>query len=852
MYNNSFNQMSDELKKENKNLRISCILGSILSPIITIIWEHFNSSTTENKFIVFTFGFAFSIILITLYILSHKNKFVRNKAYYFLYSIVQGCNISIVYFAYKGNFPTEQVFLLFLVSMVGILIIKRMSHLILYLSTNLILVSIALRLLEMPPLEKEKIISFLLVFYIIAYIYIRSKLETQKALKESEEQYKNLIDISPLPIIIHKDGIIVYLNQMALKLINGSESHEIIGKSMSELLSKKGENDIFDFGTNTDSEKHSVEREITLPDGRIIEVEASTIKVMYKGNPAVMTLFKDITERKITERNLIEAEALYRSLVESALVGVFLYQNNNFIYINPYIQKTLGYTLDDLKSIRYKDILFDDNATERSGKNVYNFCAMRKDGKKIYVEIYFSHITFKGVSTTIGTLLDVTHIRKAEKQIKAMAYHDALTGLPNRYMLNDYIKQKLISCKMDNKTLGIMFIDLDRFKFINDTLGHNVGDLILKQAARRIIKCVRKSDLVCRQGGDEFVVVLDDIDKQRISLIADRILDVFKRPFRVNQHEMYSTPSIGICFYPDDGGCGETLIKNADAAMYLAKERGKNNYQFYSESLNEAITKKMKLENGLRKALVNKELLLHYQPQIEMSTGKIAGMEALVRWNFPSMGLVSPMDFIPLAEENGLIIPIGEWVLETACMQNKLWQDKGYAKVPVAVNVSGNQLLYSDFVESVNKVLQKTKIDPQYVVIEITESIMQDTQHIKKIIKDLKAIGVKVAIDDFGTGYSSLSLLKNMPIDILKIDPSFIRDFSTNPNSIILTKNVINIAHELKYSIIAEGIEDKQQAQILKQNNCNMVQGYLFSRPLACNDIEEMLCNGVQFQNVVL
>ncbi|MBC2582771.1 bifunctional diguanylate cyclase/phosphodiesterase [Clostridium sp. DJ247] len=450
-----------------------------------------------------------------------------------------------------------------------------------------------------------------------------------------------------------------------------------------------------------------------------------------------------------------------------------------------------------------------------------------------YFFIFFllSYINSKYSTTTKKALREDIAIKENE-QIKKSAYYDALTGLPNRYMLNDFVNDLLNGTDSLNYKCTVMFIDLDNFKKVNDFLGHNLGDAILFEAAKRLTNCVRKGDIIFRYGGDEFLIILDDIDEESIIYIAEKIITEFTNPFIVNRHETFISPSIGISFYTKDGDNVESLIKNADAAMHVVKNSGKNNYQFFSEELNKALSRRLELENGLRKAIENHEFTLCYQPQVDLNTGAIWGLEALIRWQHPTLGMISPSEFIPLAEETGLIVPIGEWVLETACRQNKLWQDSGLNKIPVAVNVSAIQLKQPKFIEMVKRQLHNSKLDPEYLVIEFTESIMQDTMKALKIVNDLKSLGVKVAIDDFGTGYSSLSLLKNLNIDILKVDSYFIKDIDTNRNTLTIIKLIIDMAHKLNFNIIVEGIETERQARIIKENNCKIGQGYLLSHPI--------------------
>ncbi|MDP4090035.1 MAG: EAL domain-containing protein [Bacillota bacterium] len=432
-------------------------------------------------------------------------------------------------------------------------------------------------------------------------------------------------------------------------------------------------------------------------------------------------------------------------------------------------------------------------------------------------------------------------LEQSQDQIRQMAYYDALTGLPNRNSLNDYLNESITKADKTGQKLAVMFIDLDNFKNINDIFGHNFGDMLLKQAGSRLLSCISTEGTVFRYGGDEFIVLLDNTGEKECVSLAERIIIDFSHPFEVYTNEIYSSPSIGISIYPQHGQDAETIIKNSDNAMYLAKKHGKNNFQFFNQGLSRTLSRKIDLENGLRKALQNNELFLCYQPLVEINSRRIFGFEALLRWNHPSLGMISPAEFIPLAEESGLIVPIGLWVLETACRQSKAWRESYSADILISINASGYQFTYSDFCKDVNEILKGAGSSPESVIIEITESVMQDSRLASQIVRELKEIGVKVAIDDFGTGYSSLGLLKNLDIDILKIDSSFISDVSGNPNTLAILDLIINMGNKLNFDIIIEGIETEPQADLLKRNSCRFGQGYLFSRPLPVNDIEAML-----------
>jgi diguanylate cyclase (GGDEF)-like protein/PAS domain S-box-containing protein len=433
--------------------------------------------------------------------------------------------------------------------------------------------------------------------------------------------------------------------------------------------------------------------------------------------------------------------------------------------------------------------------------------------------------------------------QRAEKQIKHLAYHDTLTGLPNRVLFHDRLQQALSHAVREEHPMGVMFLDLDRFKIINDTLGHDVGDELLKAVSQRLINCIRQGDTVVRLGGDEFTIILPVISKaEDAAFVAQKILVTLAEPFLLNHQELHITSSIGISLYPNDGKDTQTLIKNADIAMYRAKDLGKNNYQFYTADMNSRALETINLENALRHALERDELLLHYQPQIDIRSGRIVGVEALVRWQHPEFGLVSPVKFIPIAEETNLIIPIGEWVLRSACEQGVRWRKMGLPVWRMAVNLSARQFRQQNLLQPIQRILQETGFDPHHLELEITESLlMQGAGQTIAILESLDEMGIRLSLDDFGTGYSSLSYLKRFPIDTVKIDRSFVRDIHTDPNDAAITSAIIAMAHSLKLSVIAEGVETEEQLAFLREHNCNEYQGYYFSKPLPPEQIERLV-----------
>ena len=430
--------------------------------------------------------------------------------------------------------------------------------------------------------------------------------------------------------------------------------------------------------------------------------------------------------------------------------------------------------------------------------------------------------------------------KKDSVEIKKKAYYDQLTGLTNKVLFNDRLDQSIHYAKRHNSIVGVLFLDLDNFKYVNDSMGHTCGDSLLKIVSKRIKDCLRKTDTVSRWGGDEFTIILHKIkDIKDISTLASRILNNELKNIIINKQELRITASIGIALYPQDGKDIETLIKNADAAMYKAKDKGKNQFQFFKPKMNEEILERVSNENNLYKAIEKEEFLLLFQPQIDLQTNKIIGFESLIRWDTPDKGVLAPYKFIPIAEETNLIVPLGEWIIQETCKQNKKWHDTGH-KLISAVNISAKQFVRSDLTSIIKNILAKTKLDPQYLELELTETIlMEDIDKTVEILKELKSMGVKVSIDDFGTGYSSLSYLKLFPIDTLKIDQSFIstiKNDKDNTQNATIANIVIDLGHKLGMKVIAEGVETEDQIKFLKKYACDKIQGYVISEPV--NEIE--------------
>ena len=485
-----------------------------------------------------------------------------------------------------------------------------------------------------------------------------------------------------------------------------------------------------------------------------------------------------------------------------------------------------------------------------------NCILIRRDGFEIPIEDSVALIHNREGEATGAVIVfrDVSAARAMAVQMMHSAEHDFLTGLPNRMLLNDRVNQAIAAAPRHNKKVAVLFLDLDGFKHINDSLGHPIGDKLLQSIAKRLVNCVRGSDTVSRQGGDEFVVLLSEMEQSEDAAIsALRLLQAVAEAHTIDQHDLHVTTSIGVSVFPDDGKDAETLIKNADTAMYQAKENGRQSYQFFKPAMNVRAVERQSIEENLRRALERQEFALHYQPKIDLRTGKISGAEALIRWTHPVRGPVSPAQFIPVAEDCGLILPIGQWVLREACKQARAWVDAGLPVTSMAVNISSMEFRDDNFLDSVFAALSETGLDPQSLELELTESVlMKRAESAASVLKTLRARGVQIAVDDFGTGYSSLSYLTKFPIDALKIDQSFVRQISSTPDDTTIVTAVISMGRSLKLRVVAEGVETRDELAFLQARQCDEAQGYYFSRPVLPQQFAKLLMSGIPEPAVVV
>jgi diguanylate cyclase (GGDEF)-like protein/PAS domain S-box-containing protein len=567
---------------------------------------------------------------------------------------------------------------------------------------------------------------------------------------------------------------------------------------------------------------------------------------------------QDISERMAANEAMHEAMRRYRSLFEHATEGIFqTTSEGRYLDANPALARIYGHATPQELIAHLHDIprqlyVLPERRAEfvrlmREHGMVRNFESQvyRRDGSIIWIAENARAVTATDgrVQFYEGTVVDITERKQHDAELEYQATHDSLTGLPNRSLLRDRIEQAIAKAGRDGHQVAVVFVDLDHFKLINDSLGHHVGDRLLLEVSDRLLACVRGHDSVARQGGDEFVIVLtEQRDEDEVIAVVSRLLDAISQPWIDNGQEYGLSCSVGVSCYPRDGDNPDALLRCADAAMYQAKATGRGTYRCYTPELNHAISERLELENSLRHALDHNEFRVHYQPRVDIASGRIVGAEALIRWDCPGRGLIPPDSFIPIAEETGLIIPIGQWILQEACRQASAWQQAGLPAITVSVNLSPVQFRHAGLVQSVADALQQAGLSPTCLELELTESfVMHDAERINVAMQSLKALGVDIAVDDFGTGYSSLSYLKRFPVDRLKIDKRFVRDIDSDPDDAAIVLAIITLGHALGLKVVAEGVETCAHLDFLRRHDCDELQGYYFSRAVPAADMEGLL-----------
>ncbi|WP_028390070.1 bifunctional diguanylate cyclase/phosphodiesterase [Bacillus cihuensis] len=576
--------------------------------------------------------------------------------------------------------------------------------------------------------------------------------------------------------------------------------------------------------------------------------------VIFVAISAVIILGIVLVSSFILDKRLNEEIAFKGAILESVLDCVIIINHQgNIIECNPAVEKIFEYSRQEIIEQNMEKKLFLHSSLSNMSFSTpfiqtnekwmlnkrFEVTGVRKSGEEFPVEMTITRIKKDGLPVYTVYARDITEFKNVEKTIKQMAYHDTLTGLPNRRMFHKKLEQSLIEAKEHHSTVAVAFLDLDRFKNINDSMGHALGDLLLCGVANRLSGCLDDEDVVSRNGGDEFTIILNDTSEQDVIDTAERIIHSLLEPFNLEDHEVFVTTSIGISMYPRDGKDSETLIKNADAAMYKTKESGKNGFSFYQPASGPGTPHQLQLETELRRALERNEFEVYYQPQFNTNTNEIIGVEALVRWNHPERGMIQPVHFIPLAEETGLIVPLGNWVLRSAVIQCKKWQKSD--SIQLSVNFSALQFQNPTIISVIKEILDEADFNPSLLTIEITESIAMDVDYSIEVLRNLKTMGIKISMDDFGTKYSSLGFLKKMPIDHLKIDRSFMSNVMYDSDDAAIVKAIISMAHSLNINVIAEGVEDENQLSFLKDLKCNEIQGFLLSPPVSVENFEVLL-----------
>ncbi len=686
--------------------------------------------------------------------------------------------------------------------------------------------------------------------------------QTQIALEASRDRYVDLYEFAPVGYLtITESGLIAEINLAGARLL-GVNRRRLIGRRFGRFVAPADSNFWYGLlpGALQQSDRQTCELAMKRGDGSSFHARLDyTRSAGEQQAPSIRIALTDVSVQKHTEEELRIAAIAFEAqegMIVTDTAGVILRVNRAFTNLTGYsAEEAIGKTPALLKSGR-QDATFYHQMWQVLRSRGYwqgEMWNRRKDGK-IYVEwLTISAVAAADGATThyVGTFSEITANKEAEAEIHRLAYYDPLTLLPNRRLLHDRLRQALAVSRRSRHYAAVLFLDLDNFKTLNDTRGHDVGDQLLQEAARRLQGEVRAGDTLSRLGGDEFVLVLENLSTViaeaavEARQVGEKVRIALALPYDLDGYEFHCTASLGITLFQNHNEPIETLLKHADLALYKAKNAGRNTLRFFDPAMQTALDKRTALEAELRLAVTRQEFILYYQPQVEVDRGRIVSAEALIRWCHPSAGMISPDDFIPLAEETGLIIPIGAWVIETACRQLKSWQDEGFTDLGIAVNLSARQFQHEAIADLVSRLLRENNLQAQYLELEITESAaMQDPQETIDMLHRLAAIGVRISLDDFGVGYSSLNYLKRFPINTMKIDQSFVQDITSDANDAAIAFSVINLAHSLKHTVVAEGVETEAQLSLLRRHRCDRFQGYFFSRPVPADKFADLLRAG--------
>ncbi len=704
--------------------------------------------------------------------------------------------------------------------------------------------------------ENSKILS-----KVMRYAISRKKVEEeyQKIHERFSQIYNSSKDAMGFAAL---DGVLLDVNDAFLKLSGYSREELLSGKNYQDIipteyhqLESKKISEVLRMGESAEYEKECVRK-----DGSRVPVLLTVFVVrgMDKKPVGLAIIIKDMTKFKQIE---IEKQKLSLAVEQSPVIVMITDTKGNIEYVNPKFTEVTGYTLDEVKG-KNPRLLKSNGTSPEIFKQLWETISQGGEwrgefrNKKKNGELYWELASISSIKNPEGKMThflavkeDITRRKWAEEAVVHMAYHDSLTDLPNRFLIEDRLVQALSQARHRKKLVGIMMLGLDRFKSVNDTLGHVLGDQVLQAVGKRLSDAVHEKGTVARIGGDEYMLLLPEVTSvEEVVKLAQQVIEIIRPSFHLNEQEVNLTASLGVSVYPNDGDDAESLLKDADTALGRAKQQGRNNYQLYTPSMHVEAFGRMVLENSMRKALSREEFIVHYQPLVDIRSRHVIGMEALVRWQHPDIGLVSPVEFIPIAEGNGLIIPIGEWVLRTSCSRSKAWQDGGFPHLRLAVNLSARQFQHANLLEMVEWILKDTGFDPHYLEFEITEGIaMENVEYSLTILRRLKEMGIQISIDDFGTGYSSLNYLKEFPIDTLKIDRSFIQDLTIDPGDAAIVSAIIVLAHSLKLKVTAEGVETQEQLDFLRKHKCDIIQGYLFSKPVPADQFEALIMQNKHF-----
>lgn len=689
---------------------------------------------------------------------------------------------------------------------------------------------------------------------------------SEKTVRESEVRLRMMFEAAPDAVFLLDDaGRICLVNAMAERIF-GYSQQEMLGSPVEILLPEEVHASHVlhraSYAANPVPQPMGTRRDLSArrKDGVIIPVAISLSPLETEGRQNIVAVVRDISATRELEGILQRHSQEFQALVDNAPDVIVRFDRElRFLYANPAIEPFVGRSHHEVLGRTWDELGFENGLGKAWQHVVQEVFANGKESEAEWMldlpgqgRRYFHSraVPERNMENNIVSVLmiarDISERKSHEIQLRHQATHDALTGLPNRVLVLDRLQQSMQHAQRNGHHLAVVYLDVDHFKNVNDTLGHAAGDELLQQVSTRLAATLRAVDTVGRQGGDEFILLLPDISRSlEIASVAEKILAVLSFPFLVGEREVHVSASLGVAVYPADGEDAEVLLSRADIAMYRAKEEGRNTFRFFTADMDARMRARADLEHDLRLAIENEELTLHFQPQVSLVSGAVVGMEALVRWNHPRDGMIMPGRFISVAEDSGLIVPIGNWVLETACRCARAWQDAGLPPVRMAVNLSARQFMDPDLVARVARVLAESRLSPELLELEITEStVMHDTESAIATLNSLKGLGVTLSVDDFGTGYSSLSYLKLFPIDVLKVDRSFVSDATSNPDDAAIVRTIVNMAHSLGLSVIAEGAETVAQVAFLHYVGCNELQGYYFSKPLSQEAAEQLLREG--------